>query len=128
MIRRLRLTAPLALLLAAASPAVTASDIGVADHEVTGARDTALVLALDAAVDRATEAVGTCRESGAPFETCLCQSRPEIAEVRAALDAALDANPEWRDTALFLRDKGDGQSLTIFLDTVARMAEPPPCP
>ena len=128
MIRRLRLTAPLALLLAAASPAAAASDIGVADYEVTGERDTALVLALDAAVDRATEAVGSCRESGATLETCLCESRSEIARVRAALDTAIEANPEWEGKTLFLRDNGDGQSLTIFLDTVVRVAVPPECP
>ena len=120
--------APLALLLAAASPAAATSDIGVADYEVTGERDTALVLALDAAVDRATEAVGRCRESGAALETCLCENRSEIAQVRTALDTAIEANPEWKGKTLFLRDQGDGQSLTIWLDTVARMAAPADCP
>lgn len=128
MTRGLRLTAPLALLLASAVPAAAAEHIGVADLEVTGERDTALVLALDRAVDRATEAVGACREAGASLEACQCEARAEIREVRAALDAAVAANPEWEDRTLFLHDMGNGQSLTIFLDTVARLAAPPDCP
>lgn len=110
-----------------AAPA-NASDIGIADFEVTGAQGTALVVALDTAVDAATRAVGNCREAGGSLETCLCKRRAEITDVRAALDAAIAANPEWEAKTLFVADTGGGQSLTIFLDTVARMATPPVYP
>ena len=118
----------LALLPVLLAAPAGATDIGIADFEVTGAEDTALVVALDKAVDAATRAVGGCREAGGRLETCLCESRSEIAEARAALDAAIAANPEWEDKTLFIADTGSGQSLTIFLDTVARMAAPPSCP
>jgi hypothetical protein len=107
---------------------VLAGDIGIADHEVTGERDTAIVVALDVAVDRTAKAVGACREAGGDLQHCLCSSRAEIAGVRAALDRLLGVHPEWKDKTLFVRDKGNGQSLTIFLDTVARQAKPPDCP
>lgn len=112
----------------AAALALAAAPALAANLEVTGERDTALVLALDAAVDRTVEAVGACREAGGSLEACRCASRAEIEAVRAALDDALAAHPEWEGEALFLRDMGDGRSLTIFLDTVARQAEPPACP
>lgn len=105
-----------------------AGDIGIADHEVTGERDTAIVVALDAAVDRTANAVGACRKAGGDLQHCLCSSRAEIAKVSAALDRVLGVHPEWEDKTLFVRDKGNGQSLTIFLESVARQAKPPDCP
>ncbi len=120
--------AALALLAVFVAAPAPAADIGIANVEVTGPRDSALVRDLDAAVDATTEAVGSCREAGGTLETCLCESRPEIATVRAALDAVLAANPEWQDETLFLADNGEGRSLTIFLDTVARLAAPRDCP
>lgn len=116
------------LLAALAVAPAFAGDIGIADYEVTGARDTALVLDLDSAVGRTAEAVGACRQGGGTSASCLCASRSEIAGIRAALSDLLAVHPDWKGKTLFVRDTGNGQSLTIFLDALARQAAPPDCP
>ncbi len=98
-----------------------------AEIEVTGAADTALVVAISDAVDATTERVGSCIGEGGAHQDCLCASAAEIAAVRAALDEALAVHPGWEGQALFVADMGDGQSLTLFLDTVAASAAPPDC-
>ena len=47
--------------------------------------------------------------------------------MRAALDGLLDTHPEWEGRALFVRDTGDGQSLTLWLDVAREMAQAPDC-
>jgi len=111
----------LVLLAALAAPA------GAAEIEITEAADTALAVAISDAVDATTERVGKCIEDGGAHQDCLCASAAEIAAVRAALDAALAVHPGWEGQALFVADMGDGQSLTLFLDTVAASAAPPEC-
>ena len=39
----------------------------------------------------------------------------------------LAAHPEWEGQTLSVDDNGDGQSLTLFLDTAAASAVPPDC-
>jgi hypothetical protein len=95
--------------------------------EVTDAADIALVVTISDAVDATTEKVGACIGDGGAHLGCLCANAEQIAEVRAALDEALAAHPEWEGQTLSIHDEGDGQSLTLFLDTVAPSAAPPDC-
>ncbi len=112
------------ILLAALALAAPAS----ADEiELTEPADTALAVAISDAVDATTERVGNCIGEGGAHQACLCAGAAEIAAIRAALDQALAAHPEWQGQALFIADMGDGQSLTLFLDTVAASAAPPDC-
>ena len=104
-----------------------ATPASAAEIELTEPADTALAVAISAAVDATTERVGKCIEDGGAHQDCLCASAAEIAAVRAALDAALAVHPGWEGQALFVADMGDGQSLTLFLDTVAASAAPPDC-
>ncbi len=112
------------VLLAALALATHAS---ATEIELTEPADTALAVAISDAVDATTERVGNCIGEGGAHQDCLCAGAAEIAAVRAALDAALAVHPEWEGQALFAADKGDGQSLTLFLDTVAASAAPPEC-
>lgn len=112
---------------ALALPAFAGSDIGVADFEVTEPADVAMTAAIDSAVDAATATIGTCREAGGELTACLCAHLEDLDRARAALQAALARHPDWTGKALFVKDIGDGRSLTIWLDTVARMVEPPEC-
>jgi len=107
--------------LALATPA------GAAEIEVTDPADTALAVAISDAVDVTAGKVTKCIEDGGGHQDCLCAGAAEIAGVRDALDAALAVHPEWEGQALSLADKGDGQSLTLFLDTVAASSTPPDC-
>jgi hypothetical protein len=129
MIRSFALTLALTLAASLAAPAVTfaASDIGIADFEITDPGDLALVLAIDDAVSVATTSIGGCREAGGELTDCLCANLADIDSIRDALETALAVHPEWTDKALFVADIGNGQSMTIWLDTAARMVEPPDC-
>ncbi len=98
-----------------------------AEIEVTGTDDTALAVAISDAVDATTERVGNCIGEGGAHQDCLCAGAAEIAAIRTALDEALAVHPEWEGQALFVTDSGDGQSLTLFLDTVAASSTPPDC-
>ena len=121
-------TIPLALAAGLAATAASAtSHIGVADFEATDPVDVALVLALDSGVYAANEVIGACRRAGGELDDCVCDNQLTLNRVRAALDAVLAARPDWVDKALFVYDNTNGQSLTIWLDTVARMVEPPDC-
>jgi hypothetical protein len=122
----MRFLAALAL-IALTSPAHAASHIGAADIEVTEPDDIALVRAIDDATGVASKSIGACRETGGELNDCLCANLADLDLVRDALEAALAAHPEWTDKALFVSDIGDGQSFTIWLDTAARMVEPPEC-
>ncbi len=104
-----------------------AAHASAAEIELTEPADTTLAVAISDAVDATTERVGNCIGEGGAHPDCLCASAAEIAEVRAALDEALAVHPEWEGQALFAADMGDGQSLTLFLDTVAASAAPPDC-
>ncbi len=104
-----------------------ATPASAAEIELTEPADTALAVAISAAVDATTERVGKCIEDGGAHQDCLCASAAEIAAVRAALDEALAVHPGWEGQALFVADMGDGQSLTLFLDTVAASSAPPEC-
>jgi len=115
------------VLLAALALSTPAPDAMAAEIEVTGASDTALAVAISDAVDATTERVGKCIGEGGAHQDCLCAGAAEIAGVRDALDAALAVHPEWEDQTLSVADKGDGQSLTLFLDTVAASSAPPDC-
>jgi len=95
--------------------------------EVTEPADIALVVAISDAVDQTTEEISTCIGDGGAHQSCLCAGAGHIAGVRDALGEALAVHPEWEDATLFLANKGDGQSLTLFLDTVAASAAPPDC-
>ncbi len=112
------------ILLAALALAAHAS---AAEIELTEPADTALAVAISDAVDATTERVGKCIEDGGAHQDCLCAGAVEIAGVRAALDEALAIHPEWEGQAVSVADMGDGQSLTLFLDTVAASAAPPDC-
>ncbi len=112
------------ILLAALALATPAS---AAEIEVTEPAAIALAVAISDAVDATTERVGQCIEDGGAHQDCLCASTAEIAGVRAALAAALAVHPEWEGQALSVADTGDGQSLTLFLDTVAASSAPPEC-
>ncbi|HSF95097.1 MAG TPA: hypothetical protein VLA52_08720 [Thermohalobaculum sp.] len=114
---------PLLAFVFAALTATAAS----AQITLTDPADIALAVAVSDAVDGATESIGGCREGGGELADCLCAHRADVDQVRAALDAALTVHPEWRDQSLFAADMGNGQSLTIFLDTVARAAAEPDC-
>ncbi len=116
----MRLLTAIPMCIALATPAW-------AEIELTEPADTALAVAISDAVDATTERVGNCIGDGGAHQGCLCASAAEIAGVRTALDKALAVHPEWKDQALFVADKGDGQSLTLFLDTVAASAAPPDC-
>ena len=107
--------------------AIPAPDAMAAEIEVTGTDDTALAVAISDAVDATTERVGNCIVEGGAHQDCLCASAAEITGVRDTLAAALAVHPEWEGQALFVADMGDGQSLTLFLDTVAASAAPPDC-
>ncbi len=114
-----------ALLLAAAlflaTPAIAA------EIEVTDPAGITLDVAISDAVDVTTEKVGGCIGDGGAHQDCLCAGKAEIAGVRSALDEALAVHPEWEGGTLSVADQGDGQSLTLFLDTVAASAAPPNC-
>jgi len=107
--------------------ATPAPEAMAAEIEVTGAADTALVVAISDAVDVTAERVGKCIGDGGAHQDCLCAGTAEIAAVGDALDAALAAHPEWEGQTVSVADKGDGQSLTLFLDTVAASSAPPDC-
>jgi hypothetical protein len=111
-------------LLAALALAAPVSAAGIA---LTSPADTALAVAISDAVDATTERVGKCIGEGGAHQDCLCAGAAEIAGVRDALDAALAVHPEWEGQTLSVADKGDGQSLTLFLDTVAASSVPPDC-
>ena len=98
-----------------------------AEIEVTEPADINLAVAISDAVDATTDKVGACIGNGGAHQDCLCAGKAEIAGVRAALDDALAVRPEWEGQSLFVADKGDGQSLTLFLDTVAASSAPPDC-
>jgi hypothetical protein len=98
-----------------------------AETEVTEPADTALAVAISDAVDATTEHVGKCIEDGGAHQDCLCAGTAEIAGIRDALAAALAVHPEWEGQTLSVADTGDGQSLTLFLDTVAASSAPPEC-
>ena len=110
--------------LAAPAPVALAAEI-----EVTDAEGIALAVAISDAVDATTESITSCIDDGGMLQDCLCASAVEIAEVRAALDTALAAHPEWAGQTVTVADTGDGEfrSLTLFLDTVAASAAPPDC-
>ena len=111
----------LILLAALAAPA------SAAEFELTEPADTALAVAISDAVDATAGRVGQCIGDGGAHQDCLCASTAEIAGIRDALAAALAVHPEWEGQALFVADMGDGQSLTLFLDTVAASSAPPDC-
>ncbi|MHA1530088.1 MAG: hypothetical protein ACTSVG_13800 [Alphaproteobacteria bacterium] len=98
-----------------------------AEIELTEPADTALAVAISDAVDATTERVGSCIGGGGAHQDCLCAGAAEIAAIRDALDAALAVHTEWEGQTLSVADKGDGQSLTLFLDTVAASSTPPDC-
>jgi len=98
-----------------------------AEIEINDPTNIALAVAISDAVDATTDKVSTCIGEGGAHHGCLCANTDQIAGVRAALDSALAAHPEWAGQALFVADKGDGQSLTLFLDTVAASSTPPDC-
>jgi hypothetical protein len=98
-----------------------------AEIEVTEPADITLAADISDAVDATTNKVGACIGNGGAHQDCLCAGKAEIAAVRAALDDALAVHPEWEGQSLFVADKGDGQSLTLFLDTVAASSAPPDC-
>ena len=114
---------PLILLttLALATPA------WAAEIDVTDPADIALAVAISDAVDATTEKIGACIGDGGAHQDCLCANADQIAGVRAALDGALADHPDWQDQTLAITDQGGGQSLTLFLDTVAASATPPDC-
>lgn len=116
---------PVALVTALATSIGAAQTL--AQIELTDPADAALAVAVSDAVDAATETIGACREAGGAQAECFCANAADIEQVRAALETALDVHPEWAGQALFVADMGDGRSLTIFLDTVARMTVPPDC-
>lgn len=117
----------LALLLATVAASAGAAQSGDPQIDVTDPADVALTVAVDDAVDAATEAIGACAESRIELADCLCAHRDDLARIRASLDALLARNPGWEGRALFVADRGDGRSLNIWLDTVARSAKPPDC-
>ncbi len=117
----------LAAVLICIGLATPAPDAMAAEIELTEPADTALAVAISDAVDVTTERVGKCIEEGGAHRDCLCAGAAEIAGILAALDAALAVHPEWEGQALFVADMGDGQSLTLFLDTVAASSAPPEC-
>ena len=98
-----------------------------AEIVITEPADTALAVAISDAVDATTESVGNCIGDGEALQDCLCAGAEQIAEVRAALDAALAVHPDWEGQILSVADMRDGQSLTLFLDTVAATTAPPDC-
>jgi hypothetical protein len=79
-----------------------------AEIEVTEPADIALAAAISDAVDTTTDKIGACIGNGGAHQDCLCAGKAEIA-------------------GLFVADMGDGQSLTLFLDTVAASSAPPDC-
>ena len=107
--------------------AALAPDAMAAEIELTEPADTALAVAISDAVDATTETVGNCIGEGGTHQDCLCAGAAEIAAIRTALDEALAVHPGWEGQALFVADMGDGQSLTLFLGTVAASAAPPEC-
>ncbi len=115
---------PLVLIaLALAAPA------GAAEIEADSAEGIGLAVAISDAVDTATESISSCIEGGGAHQDCLCAGTVELAEIRAALDTAIAAHPEWAGQTVTVADTGDGEfrSLTLFLDTIAASAEPPEC-
>ena len=98
-----------------------------AEIEVAEPSDITLAVAISDAVDATTNKVGACIGNGGAHQDCLCAGKAEIAAVRAALGDALAVHSEWDGQSLFVADKGDGQSLTLFLDTVAASSAPPDC-
>jgi hypothetical protein len=118
-----------ALVLAAslAAPAFASSEIGADDVEVTAEADISLVREIDDAIEAASGTIGACNEAGGELTDCLCAHLDDLARVRSALDAALDAHPEWEGRSVFVRDVGGGRSLTIWLGAVAQSAVPPDC-
>ncbi len=117
----------LAAVLICIGVATPAPDAIAAEIEVTGADDTALAVAISDAVDATAERVGNCIGDGGAYQDCLCSSTAEIAGIRGALAAALAVHPEWEGQAVSVADMGNGQSLTLFLDTVAASSTPPEC-
>ena len=117
----MRLLTAILIVTALATPA------SAAEIEVTGPGDIALAVAISDAVDLTAEKVGGCIGDGGAHQDCICANAGQIAEIRAALDEALAAHPDWQGQTLAIADKGDGQSLTLFLDTVAASSAPPDC-
>ena len=98
-----------------------------AEIEVTDPSNITLAVAISDAVDATTDKVGACIGGGGAHQDCICANADQIATIRAALDDALAAHPDWQGQTLAVADKGDGQSLTLFLDTVAASSIPPDC-
>jgi hypothetical protein len=115
------------LIVALLASLALASPVWAAEIEVTDAADITLAVAISDAVDLVTEKVGACIGDGGAHQNCLCASAEQIALIRTALDHALAVHPEWQGQTLAIVDKGDGQSLTLFLDTVAASSAPLDC-
>ena len=98
-----------------------------AEIDVTDPADITLAVAISDAVDATTEKVVACIGGGGAHQDCLCDNTDQIGGIRTALDDALAVHPDWQDQTLAITDQGDGQSLTLFLDTVAASAAPLDC-
>ncbi|MDH3667199.1 MAG: hypothetical protein OEN23_09760 [Paracoccaceae bacterium] len=116
------LFAPLVLALVLASETTIVGEI-----EALTDQERAHALAIHQAVEDTTEAITACTSDGTQLETCLCAKRDRLGAIRKALDNAFEAYPHWRGKSLIVYDTGDGNSLTLFLDTIENVSTAPDC-
>ncbi len=107
---------------------VLASETAIAGEiEALTDRERALALAIHQAVEDTTETITACTSEGTPLETCICANRDHLDAIRKALNEAFEGYPNWRGNSLIVYDTGDGNSLTLFLDTIENVSTAPEC-